>query len=98
MTKNELIRLRAQREKQYENAKTKRNILTILGFTVPYFIAFYNDEKPAGLEILGTLVVAFVVAGIHFFVNTLVFSNLVRIGEDERKALEYLDKQISDAQ
>lgn len=97
MTKNELIRLRRQKDQEFEDSKTKRNIMTILSFAVLYFIVFYIDEKPAGLEMLGTAVVAIFMGGIHFFVNSLIFGQLFQKAENERKALEHLDSQISDA-
>lgn len=95
MDKNELRKRRCELEKQVESARTKRTIKTILAFSVAYFIVFCLDEKPVGLEILGVLVSSIVAAGIHFWVNAMVFGALFRRGEDERKMLEDIDKQLS---
>ena len=95
MDKNKIWKRRYELEQKFEKAKTKRNIMTILGFAIVYFIAFYWDEQPVGLEILGVLVVSIVASGIHFLVNAAVFGALLRKSEDERKMLEDIDKQLS---
>ena len=81
-------------ENQVEKARNKRTILTILFFSLLYFLIACMVDKPTGLEILGTLLVSLVFGGIHFFVNAIVFSTLNTKSEAENKNLELIRKQI----
>ena len=94
MDKNELWKLYYQKDKEFEAAKTKRSILTILGFAVFYFVVLYFIEKPTGLDILGNVIFALIIAGIHFFVNAIVFGHLTNKGRAESEALNAIKKQI----
>ena len=95
--KNELWQLYRQREKEFESAKLKRTVLTILGFTVAYFCVFYIQRQPAGWEIAGEFILALFVAGLHFIVNAAVFGTLVQKGETERKILEDIKKEMDES-
>lgn len=96
MNKDELIRLIREKEQQVEKAKRKRSIITILVYAVPIFWIFYITAKPTGFEILGEALVAIFLSGILFLINATVFSQLVTMGEAERKMLEDLRKQLSE--
>ena len=94
--RNRLQQLYWQREKEFEAAKGKRTIITILGFALAYFLILYIIEKPTGFDIVSIFVSAMVLAGLHFFVNTLVFMYLFQKGHDESERLKAIQKQISD--
>ena len=96
MNRDELYRLLYEREKQFESNKLKRSIKTIIAFTLIYFIIFYLAERPTGLEIIATLLVAAIVSGIHFLVNATIFGTLSMIGASEQKILDDIRKKISE--
>ena len=96
MDKNELYNLLSVREKQFEKAKERRNIKTILAFAALFFILICKYEDITGLDYIAVAVVSIILAGIHFFINAIVFSTLFQASEDERKALDYLRKQLSE--
>lgn len=96
MNKNELYKLLYAKEKQFESAKLKRTIITILFFAVLYFLYFYLDKNPIGIEIVGTFLVALFVGGFHVWLNAIVFSTLFRKGEYERTTLEEIRRKISE--
>ena len=94
--KNELCRLLAQKEKEFENAKTRRMIITILVFSAVFFLVLYSAESPTGLEIIGVALASIFLAGLYFFLNAIVFSTLFQKSETEKKVLEFLRKKISE--
>lgn len=94
--RNKLQRLYWQRDKEFEAAKLRRTIITILGFALAYFLILYNIDKPTGFDIVSTFVVAMVLAGLHFFVNTFIFMYLFQKSHDESEQLKAIQKQISD--
>lgn len=96
MNKNELYRLISEKDAQFEKAKERRTIKTILAFAVVFFLILCKFENPSGIEFVWTAVLSIIFAAIHFFVNALIFSHLVLQGEAERKYLEELRRQLSE--
>lgn len=96
MEKNELCKLLAEKEKEFEKAKTRRIIITILVFSAVYFLVLCYVDHPTGLEILGEALAAIFLGGLHFYVNSIVFSLLFQKSETENKVLEFLRKKISE--
>lgn len=101
MTTNEserdrLCRLYIERDKEFESAKTKRTVITILGFAVAYFLILFNLEHPDGFAIFGTAAVALAFSGIHFWINAAVFGYLSRKGHEEAMRLESIRNQIKE--
>lgn len=94
--KNELCRLLAEKEKEFETAKLKRMIITILVFSAVFFLLLYFAEYPTGLEIIGMALASIFLGGLSFFVNAVVFTTLFRRSETEKKVLEFLRKKISE--
>lgn len=81
-------------EEKVEKARTKRVIKTILFFSVLYFIAFFFKDSPDGLEVLWTLLTSVFVGGIHFWLNSIVFSSLSTKGEAEKRSIELIENKI----
>lgn len=99
MNKNALWRLLCEKKRQVEAARNKRAIITILFFAVVYFLLLYLNDRPAGLlEIVGEILVAIVFAAIHFLVNAAIFGQLHRVSEFERRMLDNIKKQLSEAE
>lgn len=96
MDKNELYRLLIEKERQFEKAKTKRLIKTILAYAIAFFLFFCYLNKPSGLDFIGYALISVLVSAVHIWINAPVFSYLVRQGEAERKYLEDLRKQLSE--
>ena len=91
-----LYRLLYEKDKEFESAKLKRVLLTILGFAVLYFILLFSIWNPTGLDVLAVVGIAIVLAGFHFFVNACVFLPLAQKGRDESEALSAIRKRISE--
>ncbi len=83
-------------EKKIEHAKLKRNTISILCFSVVYFVIFYVQRRPEGWDVLGEVLAAVVIAGMHFLVNALVFTHLVHIGDSETQQLDRLKEKLSE--
>lgn len=96
MDKNELWKLYCKRDKEFEKAKGKRTIITILSFSVVYFIIFYLNGSPTGFDVVGDFLVAVIVAGIHFVINATVFGYLAQKGREETEILESIKKKLSE--
>ena len=101
MTTNEserdrLCRLYTERHKEFEAAKTKRTVITILGFAVAYFLILFNLEHPEGFAIFGTAAVALVFSGIHFWINAIVFGYLSMKGREETEILDSIRRRIKE--
>jgi hypothetical protein len=96
MDKKELYKLLVIKEKQFEKAKEKRNVITILAFAIVFFVLLCIADKPTGLEYIYAAFAAIVIAAIHFLINGFVFSTLFQASESERAALDYMRKQLSE--
>ena len=96
MDKNELYRLIAEKDAEFEKAKTKRLMKTILAYAIAFFLLFCYLKRPSGLDFIGYALISVLVAGVHVWINSPIFSYLVRQGEAERKYLEDLRKQLSE--
>ena len=91
-----LYRLLYQKDKEFEKAKLKRTLLTILGFSLFYFIVICQTGKPVGFDILKVIVIAIVLGGFHFFINACIFAPLCQKGREEGEFLDSIRKRISD--
>jgi len=97
MTKNDLWKSYNEMDNRFQKAKAKRALLTILFFSVLYFALFCVINKaPAEniLGILGNILSAIFLGGIHFWLNSMVFSYLFRKGQEEQEALTRIEKQM----
>ena len=108
---NRLYRLLYERDKEFEKAKGRRTIITVLFLTAVYFVLIFSYSFFAAIaEIksifdifstdiritLGILVVSFVLAWIHFIANLTIFGQLYNIGRAETETLERIKKQIEE--
>lgn len=96
MDKKELYKLLAVREAQFEKAKERRAVKTILAFAIVFFMLLCLVDKPEGLELLWAAFASVIVAGIYVVVNAIVFGWLFQQSETERKILEDMRKQLSE--
>lgn len=94
--RDRLCRLYIERDKEFEAAKAKRNIITILGFSVFYFCLFYSLNGSFGWHILLFAVIALVFAYGHFWINLTIFGYLFRKGHEEAMRLESIRNQIKE--
>lgn len=95
---NRLYRLLYERDKEFESAKGRRTIITILGFAIFYFVVLCAFEKPTGLNILATFVIAIVFAVVHFLINALIFLQLFQKGRAESETLDAIRKRITEVE
>ena len=96
MDKNELYRLIAEKDAEFEKAKGKRFRKTVLAYSIVFFLLFCYLNKPSGLDFIGYALLSVLVAVVHVIVNTPVFNYLVLQGEAERRYLEDLRKKLSE--
>ena len=97
MDKNELLKLYYQKDKEFEAAKGKRTILTILLFAVGYFVIICVQTNPTNWkDICGNLLASIFIAGIHFWFNSIIFLKLFNKSNAENAALERIRKEISE--
>ena len=96
MDKNELYKMLLNKEKEVEANRNKRAIITILAFSLIYFLLFYFTEKPTGIEIIGAVFGSIFIGGLHFWLNSIVFSTLFRKSEAENKMLESIKERIKE--
>lgn len=100
MDKNELWKLYWQKDKEFEAAKGKRTILSILLFAVGYFVVIYAlSKQPSDWKIIGGILLASIFfAGIHFWINSFIFLYLFQKGREEAEILERIKKRIEQEQ
>ena len=96
MDKKELYRLLAVKEAQFEKAKQRRAIKTVLAFAIVFFLILCWVETPSGIEFLYAAISAVVMAGIYVVVNAAVFGWLAMQSESERRYLDDLRKKLSE--
>lgn len=94
MDKKELLKQYLELEKRFEANKINRAVKTILAFAIAIFAIWYSTDRPTGFEIIGTAIASIVMAGIHFFVNGLIFGQLVSVSNAENKILEDMKKKL----
>lgn len=106
---NRLCRLLYEREKEFEKAKHKRIILTIVGFSIFYFVvqmmfsghtdivAMLKAVMSADLsELFAMVVVPIIFACVHFVINASVFGALFQKNIAESRRLEAIEEQIKE--
>lgn len=93
---NRLHRLLYERDQDFEKAKGKRTIVSLLAFTAFYYLIFWLTGSPSGVEYLTNLLLALFIAGVHFWANITIFWQLFHKAEEETKILENIRKQISE--
>lgn len=94
--RDRLCRLYIERDKEFEAAKTKRSVITILGFAVFYFYLFWSLGKPTGWDILLVAVIALLCSFGHFWVNLTVFGYLSMKGREETEILDSIRRRIKE--
>ena len=99
MDKNELWRLYCERDKEFEKAKGRRTLITIIGFSIFYLIVLYLFGKPTDIEDFGgMLIAALVFGGLHFWINATIFVYLCNKGRDESEVLNQIKKRMDEAE
>lgn len=92
--RDQLIRQYYAMDKAFEDAKTKRNIIAILAFSLVYFLLLYSRYIHGIKDFVEAAVVSIVLGGIHFFANAIVFSILAEKAKEENDALAWINKRI----
>lgn len=95
--RDRLIRLYYERDREFESAKLKRMIITILFFSLLYFlILFQISDVSDKTDFVPLVFVSLVFGGIHFWVNLTIFSQLSLKGREEREILESIERRIKE--
>lgn len=96
MNRKELQQHYFELQRKFEANKTKRAIKTILAFAVAIFGIWCFADRPTGLEIVGTAFASIFMAGIHFWINSIIFSQLVNVSKAENNILEGIRKKLQE--
>ena len=104
MDREELYRLIRQKEEEYDRAKFKRFILTVLGYGVVFcavLLWLHSDDiiifsLYGLLEIGGAYLAGVFIAGFFVTFSTPVFHWLYESAAREKRILEDLKKQLND--
>jgi hypothetical protein len=56
----------------------------------------YRAEHPTGIEILGAFLASVFLAGIYFYINSLIFIALFSKAQSENRMLENMRKEIAE--
>ena len=90
-----LCKIRHERNKEFESANKKRNIITILGFALLFFLLICVFWKPTGMDILWGLLISICASLCYYFINFSIFiSWLAAKGMEEHNRLSSLDNDI----
>lgn len=94
-------------DRKFEKAKLMRTLITVLVFSVFYFIILMiicgetdviemlKTAASCGIwEIVGMVLIPIIFAWIHFFANLTIFDHLIRKGKSETATLEHIKEQI----
>lgn len=94
---NRLYRLYYERDKEFEKAKGRRTLLSVLGFSVWYFWIYCNFLAPSGIrEVLLSIVFAIITSVFHVLINGTIFWHLIDNSRREYERLEHIKKQIQE--
>ena len=97
MDKKQLQQHYFELERQFERNKEKRAIKTLLAFAVAFFAVLYMLEKPAGIVEIGLTIVASIIwAGIHFWINAIIFGQLCDVSKGENRILEGIRNKLNE--
>ena len=106
---NRLCSLYCERRKEFKKARIIRHILTIIGFSIVYFVIFMviwgNTDIEEMLEYVANIglyrtfllvLISVALAVLHIFINGSLFATLIQkhIAEDRR--LDAIMKQIQE--
>ena len=90
-----LCKIRFERNKEFESASKKRNVITIFGFALLFFLLICVFGKPTGIDILWGLLISICASLFYYFINFSVFiSWLATKGMEEHNRLSSLDNDI----
>ena len=90
-----LCKIRHERNKEFESANKKRNVITILGFALLFFLLICVFGKLTGIDILWGLLISICASLFYYFINFSVFiSWLATKGMEEHNRLSSLDNDI----
>jgi len=90
-----LCKIRFERNKEFESAHKKRNVITIFGFALLFFLLICVFGKPTEIDILWGLLISICASLFYYFINFSVFiSWLATKGMEEHNRLSSLDNDI----
>lgn len=99
MNRNELWRLIQQKEKEYNRAKAKRYILTVMLYAFVFLAVEFLQGQLAGMDIAAigdTFIGCVVISAIFVILSVPIFKQLQDCGTRENKILEDLQQQLND--
>ena len=80
---------------KYDAAKTKRFVWVVLAYSVAAFWIFSLFGIEASLvEFMGAILASIVVGGLTALLSAVIFSQLHKKAEQDKKHLEYLKQEI----
>lgn len=90
-----LCQIRFERDKEFESKNKKRNIITIIGFALLFFLLICIFGKPTGADILWVALISVFASIFYYFINFSIFiSWLATKGTEEHNRLSALNNDI----
>jgi phosphate/sulfate permease len=89
-----------ERNKEFQSAKLKRSIITIIGFSIAYFYLFFSIYEKYSVITWDTIIFLAIISPIvsffHFFVNSSIFGALTKKSMEEYEILRRIIKKIKE--
>lgn len=100
--RDRLIRLYYELDDQYQRAKGRRTLITILAFSLFYLIIFFSFGEEIHLKdiidnfwnFVSMVFCSLVLGGIHFWANLTIFSQIIYKSREENEHLKYIENRI----
>lgn len=93
---NRLHQLYLKRDREFERAQIQRLIITILGFSIFYFLLLWHIADTSTLKnVLWILFISVAIACFHVFINASIFGALSQKSMAENRRLEAIKTEIS---
>lgn len=96
LERERLCQLYIERDKEFQSAKTRRVVFTLIGFAIFYFFLLCNLKAPTGWGYLVYVLCAVFFSVIHFIVNDGIFSRICIKGREEADRLQAILEKIQE--
>lgn len=98
MEKKEILKKMIEdNDKQIQQNRNKRALITYLFFSACFIVVYYLKENPKNFtDYINILIAALFTGGLHFYINSIIFSTLMTKSNNEDKYLENLKKQYNE--
>ena len=90
-----LCKVYCEKDQEYEKAKGKRTLFTILGFCIVYYLILYWMGRPTGIALAIIALPAILIGVFNYWIGLTIFGWLGTKGHEEQSHLDRLKEEIS---